>query len=114
MLLVCRVLYYKDIQICPTHNPLAAFKAKPRKEACQEKQVYSTRIKEKHIRKGEPRVSGESIQELLALSQSPEPEERRFAAEFLCPGHVRRRIDEVCDALYRMLEDPELKVRKAA
>ena len=57
-------------------------------------------------------MSGESIQELLALSQSPEPEERRFAAEFLC--HVRRRIDEVCDALYRMLEDPELKVRKAA
>ena len=49
----------------------------------------------KAYRKGEPRVSGESIQELLALSQSPEPEERRFAAEFLCPGHVRRRIDEV-------------------
>jgi hypothetical protein len=65
-------------------------------------------------RKGEPRVSGESIQELLELSRSKEPEERRFAAEYLCPCHVRRRIDEVWDALYRMMEDPDLKVQKAA
>jgi hypothetical protein len=68
----------------------------------------------KAFRKGEPRVSGESIQELLELSRSSAPEDRRFAAEFLCPCHVRRRIGEVWEALFIMLEDPDLKVRKAA
>ena len=36
------------------------------------------------------------------------------AAQFLCPCHVRRRIDEVWEALYRMLEDSGVLVRRAA
>jgi hypothetical protein len=65
-------------------------------------------------RVGEPRVGREQIEELLELSRSSDPQERRHAAEFLCPCHVRRRIDAVWEALYRMLEDPDITVRRAA
>ena len=34
--------------------------------------------------------------------------------EHLCPCHVRRRIDTVWEALYRGLQDSDLKVRQAA
>ena len=34
--------------------------------------------------------------------------------ENLCPCHVRQRIDDVWAALYRGLQDVELKVRQAA
>ena len=39
------------------------------------------------------------------MSQSEDPTDRLQAASFLCPCHVRKRIDEVWEALYRMLED---------
>src|SRR5215212_1016424 len=63
---------------------------------------------------GEPRVGREQVEELLELSRSAEPEQRRHAAQYLCPCHVRRRIDAVWEALYRMLEDPDVQVRRAA
>ena len=66
------------------------------------------------LRPGEPRVGKEQIAELLEMSHSDDPEDRLVAAEFLCPCHVRKRIDEVWTALYRMLEDSDLKVRRAA
>ncbi len=56
----------------------------------------------------------EQIAELLEMSHSDDPKERLVAAQFLCPCHVRKRIGEVWTALYRMLEDPDLKVRRAA
>jgi hypothetical protein len=65
-------------------------------------------------RVGEPQVGREQIAELLELSRSSDPEERRHAAQFLCPCHVRRRIEAVWDALFRMLEDPDVAVRRAA
>jgi hypothetical protein len=65
-------------------------------------------------RPGEPRVGREQIEELLAQSQSPDPEERLVAAQFLCPCHVRRRIEPVWEALYRLLADPDVRVRRAA
>jgi hypothetical protein len=65
-------------------------------------------------RTGEPRVGREQIEELLEQSQSDDPSERLVAAQFLCPCHVRRRIDAVWQALYRLLEDPEVDVRRAA
>lgn len=65
-------------------------------------------------RPGEPRVGREEIAELLELSRSDDPNDRVVAAEFLCPCHVRKRIEEVWAALYRMLEDSDLKVRRAA
>jgi hypothetical protein len=65
-------------------------------------------------RPGEERVSCDDVAELLRLSESSKAEDRRFAAGLLCPCHVRRRIDAVWAALYRMLEDPDVQVRLAA
>src|SRR5260370_24482754 len=65
-------------------------------------------------RVGEPRVGRDEIQELLRLSGSSDAEERLVAAQFLCPCHVRRRIEAVWEALYRLLEDPDVRVRRAA
>ena len=65
-------------------------------------------------RLGEERIGREMVEELLQLSHSPDPAKREHAASFLCPCHVRRRIDEVWDALFRMMEDDEASVRRAA
>lgn len=53
------------------------------------------------FREGEVRVSGKAIDDLLELSRSNSPDDRRTAAEFLCPCHVRRRVGAVWEALYR-------------
>ncbi|HVK03312.1 MAG TPA: HEAT repeat domain-containing protein [Armatimonadaceae bacterium] len=65
-------------------------------------------------REGERRAGREQVAELLAKSRSADADDRREAAENLCPCHVRRHIPEVWEALYRMLEDPEVRVRRAA
>jgi len=70
-----------------------------------QKEVYRVR---------EPRVGRDEIQDLLRQSASNDPEERLVAAQFLCPCHVRRRIEAVWEALYRLLEDPDVRVRRAA
>lgn len=66
------------------------------------------------FRPGEQRVGREEIQELLQMSHSADPADRLQAASFLCPCHVRRSIDEVWQGLYRMLEDQDARVRRAA
>jgi hypothetical protein len=63
---------------------------------------------------GEKRVRGDEIWEYVELSKSEDPAHRLEAAKNLCPCHVRRRIDEVWDALYRMMEDPAVEVRRAS
>jgi hypothetical protein len=63
---------------------------------------------------GEPRVGREQLDELLELSRSAEAGERLEAAKLLCPCHVRRRVEPVWEALYRLLEDPVVEVRRAA
>ncbi len=63
---------------------------------------------------GELRVSREQIPELLALSNSSDAEDRLVAAQYLCHCHVRGRIPEVWDALYRMMEDSDQRVRLRA
>jgi HEAT repeats len=65
-------------------------------------------------RVGEQRVGRDEIPKLLEMSQSADPDERATAAQFLCPCHVRRRIEAVWEALYRLLEDPDVRVRRAA
>ena len=65
-------------------------------------------------KQGERRAGREQIAELVRKSESDDPDERCEAAENLCPCHVRRRIDAVWEALYRMLEDPDVRVRFAA
>lgn len=66
------------------------------------------------FRQGELRVGREEIQELLLMSRSADPDDRLQAASFLCPCHVRRSINAVWKALYRMLEDQDVRVRRAA
>ena len=66
------------------------------------------------VKKGELHVSGAEISRWVELSRSKDPNERLEAANYLCPCHVRKRIGEVWDALFRLLEDPDVGVRKAA
>src|SRR5215211_4327628 len=65
-------------------------------------------------RVGEPRVGREQIEELLDKSHSEDAADRLEAASYLCPCHVRRRIEPVWEALYRLLEDEDVEVRRAA
>jgi len=65
-------------------------------------------------RPGEKRVSREDIEKLLELSCSDDPEERVTAATYLCPCHVRHRNEAVWAALYRMMEDSDVRVRRRA
>lgn len=66
------------------------------------------------FRKGDHRSRREDVLRYLELAQSTSATERLEAAENLCPCHVRTRIDEVWQALYRMMEDPDTRVRRAA
>lgn len=66
------------------------------------------------FRPGERRTRSDQIEELLELACSLDAEDRQVAAQNLCPCHVRRRIDDVWQALYRMMEDPDVRVRRAA
>src|SRR5579884_430268 len=63
---------------------------------------------------GERHVGREQVEELLAMSCSADPEERLVAAQYLCPCHVRTRIPAVWEALFRMMEDADARVRRAA
>lgn len=65
-------------------------------------------------RPGEQRLGRDEVAQLLALSSSTDSEDRLTAARFLCPCHVRGSIPEVWEALYRMMEDQDPKVRWAA
>ncbi|MBS10927.1 MAG: hypothetical protein CME19_04905 [Gemmatimonadetes bacterium] len=66
------------------------------------------------FKKGERRVRDEEIWEYVELSKSEDTADRLRAAKNLCPCHVRRRIDEVWDALFQMMEDTDVEVRRAA
>ncbi len=46
------------------------------------------------FRSGEKRVGREELQDLLAMSESEDPEKRFMAASYLCPCHVRRRVNK--------------------
>ena len=66
------------------------------------------------FRAGEHRTRREDVVLYLEMAASDMPEERLEAAENLCPCHVRTSIDAVQDAVYRMLEDEDVRVRRAA
>jgi hypothetical protein len=63
---------------------------------------------------GEPRVNAPEVASLLQLAKSDRADDRLLAAQFMCPCHVRKRIDDVWEALFKLMEDPDLKVRRAA
>src|SRR5207249_9587787 len=86
----------------------------PNEDSNMRKTLVMNRHQKAAYRTGEPRVGREQIEELLEQSHSDVPSERLVAAQFLCPCHVRPRIDAVWQALYRLLEDPDVEVRRAA
>src|SRR5207248_2721971 len=96
----------------------AAAPASASRRTCREREMRKTSGMNRHQkaahRAGEQRVGREEIEELLERSHSADPEERLTAARYLCPCHVRRRLQPVWDALYRLLEDADVRVRRAA
>src|SRR5579862_5216449 len=63
---------------------------------------------------GEARVGKEQVAELLEMACSADAEERLEAARYLCPCHVRTRIPAVWETLYRLMQDPDPRVRRQA
>lgn len=63
---------------------------------------------------GERKTSATEIGEHLVMACSPDANKRLQAVEHLCPCHVRRRIPEVWATLYKLMEDPDRRVRQAA
>ena len=62
-------------------------------------------------KRGEQEISRSEIAELIDLSHSGDPTERLEAAKHLCPCHVKGYLPEVWEAVYRMMEDAEPRVR---
>lgn len=65
-------------------------------------------------RPGEKKVSRASIPDLLERSCSGEVEDRLTAAQYLCPCHIQARIPAVWEAVFRLMEDEDRRVRFAA
>ena len=63
---------------------------------------------------GRTSSAGEELDRLIELADSADPAERLHAAENLCPCHVRKRVEAAWEALYRLMQDPEVQVRRAA
>ena len=78
------------------------------------KKRAKNKYQKKHHRRGEDRLRGDKIDLYLSMAYSDLPADREAAMENLCPCHVRRRIDAVWEALYRGLQDPNIRVRRAA
>ncbi|MBV7336921.1 HEAT repeat domain-containing protein [Chloroflexi bacterium TSY] len=66
------------------------------------------------FKKGDHRIRREDVLMYLEMSISADPKERLEAAENLCPCHVRTSSEDVQQALFRMMEDSDNRVRRAA
>ena len=78
------------------------------------KKRAKNKYQKRHHRRGEDRLRGDKIDLYISMAYSDLPADREAAMENLCPCHVRRRIDTVWEALYRGLQDPNIRVRRAA
>ena len=63
---------------------------------------------------GEEKVGRAEIGELLTMSCSTDTDERLTAATYLCPCHIQARIPAVWEAIFRLMEDDDPRVRQAA
>ncbi len=59
----------------------------------------------------EERLDRDAINHLLGLTEDPDAEVRREAAQALCPCHVQANVARVWDRLLAMVEDPDARVR---
>lgn len=79
------------------------------------RKTFGMNQRQKRVYKnGEAHVGREQVAELLEMTESDDPEERLEAAQYLCPCHVRTRIAEVWEAIYRLMEDADPRVRQQA
>lgn len=65
-------------------------------------------------RPGEVKVSKAEIADLLVMSCSSDVDDRLTAAQYLCPCHIQARLPAVWEAVFRMMEDEDPRVRFAA
>ncbi len=65
-------------------------------------------------RRGECRVNTPEVTRLVTMANSDDADQRLTAAQFLCPCHVRTRNAEASAALRKLMEDADLRVRRAA
>lgn len=65
-------------------------------------------------RPGERKVSRDQIEHLLVQTCSPDAEERLSATQLLCPCHIRGSFPAASEAIFRLLEDDDPRVRYAA
>jgi hypothetical protein len=71
-------------------------------------------LQRRQFGRGERRLRGHELTSYLARANSEDSKERLEAMKNLCPCHVRKRVDAAWNALYRGLQDIDLKVRQAA
>lgn len=57
---------------------------------------------------------GEAIDRLIEMAASADPSDRLHAAENLCPCHVRKRVEAAWEALCLLMQDADVRVRRAA
>jgi hypothetical protein len=65
-------------------------------------------------KEGEKHVSREQMTEMIAMARSTDPEERLIAALYLCPCHIQGRPSEAQEAIYRLMQDEDWRVRRQA
>jgi hypothetical protein len=65
-------------------------------------------------RRGECRVNAPEVAQLVSMAGSEDARDRLTAAQFLCPCHVRTGNQEASAALRKLMEDPDVRVRRAA
>jgi hypothetical protein len=65
-------------------------------------------------RPGEEKVCRAEVADLLAMANSTEVADRLTAAQYLCPCHIQARLPAVWEAILRMMEDEDKRVRFAA
>jgi len=82
--------------------------------AKKKSKVGMNKFQKKAKKLGEIRLHRDEIPHYLALAESDDPEDRHEAAADLCPCHVRHPVPEIQTALFRLMEDPEARVRARA
>ena len=78
------------------------------------KKSAKNQYKKRKMKKGEPRLKGNELITYLTMANSKDPKDRLEAMENLCPCRLRKRVDAAWNAIYKGLQDSDLRVRKAA
>ena len=78
------------------------------------KKSAKNQYKKRKMKKDEPRLKGNELITYLTMANSKDPKDRLEAMENLCPCRLRKRVGAAWNAIYKGLQDSDLRVRKAA